>query len=961
MYRYLQYRADKKEKWHLVDEKQIATLPQPPAFLSVLSVDHDVDALEDQGVETIEKIKYRGPMYFDLDCEEDLDAVLESSRELIDKLVTKFDIETEYIHCWLSGGKGVHITIPETVFGLNRATAYLPMIYKQIAKEVQVDYLDMSVYSCGKGRLWRCEEVARPGSGTFKVGVTVQELEGMDKDGYEVLVASARPPIQRSLPPKNVSFAKAEAAFKRARQSARGIVKSIKNAKVIPNEEVRKLQETPGCIEKLIKEGDCPESTWNQAAMQVAAWVAARYDKEEEDRYHSEVIEPFVANVQSSTRPSEQERRKHLKEQLGRAFSGKTKFQVGPLISTLGEACHACPLCRGDLDVESYSKSGETGEEEYYDADTKIKATERGYIRVREDGPGQTLTNFTFWPEYEVKELEEDASGSLSESPRVAMVGTLMDDANHKFYDVKIPESAWSSRSALVSAVSGKGHCKVFCTDGDVAKISVSVLRFAARGDNNGEDSMTHTRICGVHMERTRKNNLMPAYIESGSSIYAGNGENGQKVYPARFRFSGDRSLSPRLIDEDYPYVDDKKLEEALDCLLSINDESAVARMVGWVAACHLREHIHTVIPQFPLLNVWGNAGAGKTMTALLVCHLNGMDYQTSADPLNMENATPHPLRDFVTSSTTVPRLVEEVNESLMGRNLYRSTVGIFKAAWNRSTAPRGKWGNGGAETDSRRVSSPIIYVSEQRTTRASLRNRTVEVMLTSQGRETGDRAKMFKRAYTLRYHLFRAAKSMLHRALTLSPEEVSDLMDENDHLVPESMDERPRFSMLVAMLGLDFMADSLAASDVHIREKTDQLKKSLSDYLNSNFERLEADKRTSEVDHVLSALDQMAADPTDRVSGLRAGEHYKRVGSQLSLNLAMIMSRYRKWCKALGEFSQINDLSSLAELISGESYFDRRESDPEKPGVIWHVINVDKLAAKGTQLAHFEETTDDL
>lgn len=958
MYRYLQYRADKKERWHLVDESQMSNLPQPPAFLSVLKLDQDVDALEEAGEDTLDKVKYRGPMYFDLDCEDDIDAVLDSSRELIDKLIDKYDIDADYIHCWLSGGKGVHITIPETIFGVNRATTYLPMIYKQIAKEVEVEHLDMGVYSCGKGRLWRCEQVPRPGSNTYKVGVTVQELEEMDAEQYEVLVASARPPLERAIPGKNVAFPKAQSAFKRARQAARQLVKAIKNAKVIPNEEIRKLEDTPGCIEKLIKEGDSPESNWNQAAMQVAAWVAARYDKKDEDRFQAEVIEPFIANVHSSSRSSEQERRKHLKDQLNRAFAGKTKFQVGPLISTIGEPCHACPLCRGDLNIEEYSK--DAGGEQY-DPATKIKATPKGYMQVTDD-KARSLTSFTFHPEYEVKHLDDDGRGGMRETQRQAIVGTVVDDEGRKFYDVEIPETAWNSRTALSNAVGGRGTARVFCSDADVAKLSVSILRFAAEDASHGEtDVMTHTRICGIHFEKTRKNTLMPAYIEAGASIYAGSNQGDPQVYPARFRYSGDNNLSPRLIDEDYPYVNDEKLEEALDCLLRINEESAVARMVGWAAACHLREHVHAAIPQFPLLNVWGNAGAGKTMSALLVCHLNGMDYQTAAEPLNMENATPFPLRDFITSSTTVPRLVEEVNEPLMSRTAYRSVLAMFKAAWNRSTTPRGKLGNRGAETDNRRVSSPIVYVSEQRTTRASLRNRTIEVMLTAQGREAEGRGKAFKRAYALRYHLFRAAKAMLHRALTLSPEDVSELLEANEHLVPEGMDERPRFSMLVVMMGLDFMADAMEASKIDIRERIDQLKKSLSDYLNDNFSQLEAEKRTSEVDQVLLALDQMASDPTDRATGLRAGEHYKRIGSQLSLNLSLIMSRYRRWCKSLGEFSQINDLGSMSALLSGETYFDRREADPERPGVVWHVINMDALATKGIQLAQFLDTSDDL
>lgn len=951
MYHYVQYRPDKKESWHFIDEKQVANGDRRPAFQSVLKVDKDVEAVEERGEDPLDVVKYRGPMYFDLDCEDDLDAVLESSRELVDKLMTKFDIPADYIHCWLSGGKGVHITIPEQLFGVNKSTLHLPVIYKQIAKEVHVEYLDMGVYSAGKGRLWRCEHVARPGSGTFKVGVTVQELEDMDADQYEVMVANARPTIERRYPEKNVSYPKAVLAFKRARQAAKKIINSIKNAKVIPNEEIRKLGETPGCIEKLIKQGDCPDSNWNQAAMQVAAWIAARYDKEQEAEYLADVIDPFVVNVESSSRSSQQERRKHLKDQLNRAFSGKTKFQVGPLIATIGEPCHACPLCRGDLTIED--SKPDAGEQ--FDKQHKIKATAGGYYHVTEDRSRQ-LTSFTFRPEYEVKHLDESSTGGLRETERKALVGTLVDDEGTSFYDVEIPESAWNSRTALANAVQGYGMCRVLCADADIAKLSICILRFANAAHDGETEVMTQTKICGIHFDRTSKGKLRPSYIEAGSSIYAGMGT---EPFPARFRYNGVHNLSPKLIEEDYPYANDAKLEEALDCLLKVNDDANVARIAGWFAACHLREHIHMAIPQFPLLNVWGNAGAGKTMTALLFCHLNGMDYQQQAEPLNMENATLYPLRDFVTSSTTVPRLIEEVNEGLMHKNNYQRVMAMFKAAWNRSTAARGKLGNRGAEVDNSRVSSPIVYVSEQRTDRASLRNRTIEVMLTAAGREPKHRSDAFKRAYALRYHLFRAAKAMLHRALTLSPEDIPAMLDANDHLVPEGMDERPRFSLLVVMMGLDFMADALEACKIDIRSRIDELKQALSEWLGENFAQLEAEKRTSEVDMVLIALDEMAAEPDDKALGLRPEDHYQRIGSQLSLNLALIMPRYNRRSKAFGTFSQISNAGTMKQLLEGETYFDRLQNDPERTGVKWHVINLDKLAEKGIALPNFVETFD--
>lgn len=952
MYHYLQFRPDKKESWHLIEDKKVANLDKDPAFISVLMVDREVGAIEEAGEDPLDHVKYRGPMYFDLDNEDDIEAVLESSRQLVGKIVKQFGVDPNYIQAWLSGGKGVHFTIPEQLFGVKRATKHLPVIYHELAKQVQVDNLDMSVYSAGKGRLWRCPNIARPGKGTFKVGVTLDELENMTAEDYQVLVASPRPELPVNLPPSNLSVPKAETAFKLAKRNADRRIRALKNAKTVPTEELRKLEETPGCVKKLITEGDCPESNWNQAAMQVAAWVAARYERDEEKQYLDEVVEPFLENVESSNRPSMSERRKHVRDQINRAFSGRTKFGVGPLIKTIGEPCNECPLCRGDIDFDAASEAD--SEEEPYDGLNRIKMSKAGYVMVSDNG-SRNLASFTFWPHTEVRRLIETQEGAFQEGPREAYIGTIIDDIGTRFEDVTIPDEAWSSRSALAKEVGGHGSAMLFCTDVELQRIYRSTLRLTVEKSEQGAESMTETPICGIYLEHRGKVTLTH-YIEHGASIMPTGSEKGS--VQSRFRYNGSKNNSPRLIDEDFPYVDDQALENALKALCKVNDPENVAKVMGWFAACHLREHIHQVMPQFPLLNLWGNASAGKTMTALLFAHLNGMDYQDPAEPVNMETTRIYPLKKFVSSSTTVPRLVEEVNESGMkSRSSYMEVMGIFKAAWNRSTIQRGQPGKHGIRTEVDRVSSPIVYVSEQRTNRPAVRNRTIEVLLTAEGREVPGRGAAFDTAYENRQDLHRAAKAMLQYALTMSVGDVRELLNNQAHLVPKQLDERPQWSFKVAMAGIDFMATALERCGVDIREDLNEVKQALVDSLSANHRSIDRDKRTSEVDRVLMSLDEMAGEPDDRQCGIRRDEHYEKVGKWLKLDIRKMMTRYRRYCRSVSEVPVITDPTQLAELLAGETYFDRLQPRDDNPRVDLHVIDVEKLEEhKGMRLNNFQE-----
>lgn len=952
MYHYLQFRPDKKERWHIVPEGQLDKLEKPPAFISVLRVDQDVDAIEEAGEDPYDHVRYKGPVYFDLDCEQDIDAVLDQSRELVRRITDRFGIDPAYIQCWLSGGKGVHLVIPETLFGVKRSTKLLPIVYRELARQVQVEHLDMNVYSGGKGRLWRCANIARPGKGTFKVGITLDELESLDAQGYEALVAEPRPPLHLETPPDNLVSPKAATAFKMAKRAADRWYRSLKNAKTIPVEEIRKLEEVPGCITKLISDGDCDESNYNQATMQVAAWVAARYDRSEEGQYRAEVVEPFIENVESASRPSAKERRKHVNEMISRAFAGRVKFGVGALIRTLGEPCHQCPLCRGDLSFDAPKEEG--ADEEPYDPHHRIKASKAGYLLVSDNG-ARNLTSFTFWPEVEVRRLCETDDGDFRETPREAFRGSLVDDTGAVFENVVIPEEAWSSRSALAKEIGGHGSAMLFCTDVELQRIYRSIMRFSVEASDEGIESMTETPICGIYLEQRGKVTLTH-YIEHGASIMPSGSATG--TLQSRFRYSGSRSLSPSLIDEDFPYVDDEELVETLRALTKVNEPASVAKVMGWSASCHLREHIHQVLPQFPLLNLWGNASAGKTMTALLFTHLNGMDYQSRAEPVNMETTRIYPLKKFVSSSTTVPRLVEEVNQAGMkSRTAYTEVMGLFKAAWNRSTIQRGTPGKHGIRTEVDRVSSPILFVSEQRPERPAVRNRTVEVMLTAAAREKPGRAEAFSFAYQNRLCLHRAAKAMLQYALNMSVDQVAELIEAQDELVPNGMDARPRWSFKVVMAGLMFMDTALRRCQVDLGSALTDLRQALSEDLFANYKQIDRDKRTSEVDRVILTLDQMAADPDDRHSGLRVGAHYERVGQWLKLDVRRLMSRYRRYCRSVGDVAIIADPGQMEELLSGESYFDRRERGEENPAQVLHVIDLQKLGDKGIQLVNFQES----
>lgn len=956
---FLQFKPDKKEPWRMYTEEQLqkADLPGRPAFKTVLMVDQNPEEVAEKGLNPVETVHYLGPMYFDFDDADDIDRVLADVNAVLDYLMNKLGIPEEFIACWLSGGKGVHITIPGQVFGVKKPTKFLPMIYREIMLTVLKGAglespcsLDESVYSCGRGRMWRCEGVARPGSGTYKVGTTITELADMNSEEYHSIVASSRPPLMVKEPEKNVSFAKAEQLLKAAKVAATRKVRAMSEACVVPREAMRQWEGIPGCIEKLITDGDNGNSNWNQAAMQLAAYISARYEKSEEAEYMQDLVNPFLDNVESSSRPDRLERLKHVQGQLNRTFGGSIKFAPGALIATIGTPCRQCPICRSDV------ASGDTSQADVgnFNSAVRIRWDPSGYYLVGEDNSRQ-LTNFTFWPSMEVFELEQYTNDSgqtvWRNSERKELYGRLIVDGSDVVSDIGIKEGAWSSKRDLIREIKGR-DAAVYGGDGEIQKILVALLKFARdKAEDKELDKMVNANICGVVLDRKDKATVAH-YVEAGNAITSKGGR-------SPYRFNGSASQSPALINASNPLPDDKELEDAMRALCNVNEPVQVAQMLGWFVACHFRQHIQFDEPQFPLLNIFGNAGAGKSCLAMLMGNINGIDY-TKAELQNVEIGTLFPLTKYVSSSTTVPRLIEEVNPVQLGNNRYGQILGILKAAWSHAPIQRGKIGPDRELTVSEdRVSSPLVYTSEQSAVAPALRSRSIEVRLQAKSLQNKHYRDSYKIAVKNRSALFRMARALVTVALGTSPSQIKAIMESKADLITPEMADRPRWSTQCVLTGLHMLIHTMNEFEVGGVEEVKRLEAELITYLGGRVNEVEMGKSASEVDRVLSSLNIMADDTFDERSRLFAGKHYWRQGDSVYLVLQSCLPRYHAYSKGIGEVPVIRQFHQLSQLLEGEVYYERTEPHPENPEVQVYVVNAKKLAEKGTTMNNFRRETE--
>jgi hypothetical protein len=151
---------------------------------------------------------YRGPLYCEGDAVDPAD-VLNDLRRCVDILQVEYDLSPDGLRCWLSGGRGVHATIPPHVISVDEGHPFLPDIYAALIDTLFpatiAPTLDRGIYNRGKGRMWRLPNRRRTDTKRFKIPITLAELLHTPYTDLEALTSKPRkgvfwPPEEELLP-----------------------------------------------------------------------------------------------------------------------------------------------------------------------------------------------------------------------------------------------------------------------------------------------------------------------------------------------------------------------------------------------------------------------------------------------------------------------------------------------------------------------------------------------------------------------------------------------------------------------------------------------------------------------------------------------------------------------------------------------------------------------------------------
>ena len=893
MYRYIQ--RSEKDSWVPVKsvelEAKIAELEAKR--VTILDVTELVD---DDGKRDRRTYSYRGPLYFDIDCKDDLRLAIESGQSLVDKLV-KLGVPQHGVRIFASGSKGLHVTVDQKYFSSGRPIKGLPLVYKVMAKELYVPGMDFAVYSCGRGNAFRIENVQRD-DGNYRVPVLYDELANMTSEMYRELTKQPRNVAVIDATPMKVTLL--QNMFEEARREVNTNTKPV--VIVSSNESLKEIrEEVPPCIQQICDwKGVRPEKNLNHAAMQLGIYIGRAGIGEV---VADGLVSRLADNGKSSKYDNLRAKYNHVRGSVAyMKHSENYQFSCASMRSMLERSpCEGCPI--EDSPEAANSSSMTMGLMERDDGMYIVSA--------KADKP---LTNFTMIPTDHYIDVPKTGG-------KGARVGTKMElyDTGEMVATVVFNESSWLSRTAFMKdTTEGHGVLMFFGSDNDVQAIKGHVLN---KENSMGEILRVHT--CGVQREEFGDSEIF-TYVEPDMSINTNRIQNTHE-------FAGSMVARAYFSEANICPVGDSEADEAMLNMMSINQDLEMGLMIGWFVACHLKAHIMSLYSQFPVLAVWGSAGSGKSVTVSLISWLNGTDYTMRDTPVNVANITPFAILEYASSTTTVPRVLEEYNKSKMRSSNWKSVGEILKATWNAESVLRGgladKKDNSrmGAKVNKIPITGPLVVVSEQELEMPALQERSLRIKM-SKDKRKGKREQL-RLANRGRKKIREVGKALMAMSLQTTSDQVEQMFLDTEDLISEDLDDRPRYSHQVSMVGLKFLHKTLNET-LKLPKSSDKLAEiieAVEEYFTHLGESAVDINSHSEVDSILEEMNIMAALTRGNEPWLQKVENYIVVdeGKTLVIDPLTCHAIYKRYIRTVSNNGAvIESAKGFIKLLTDEPYY---------------------------------------
>lgn len=701
----------KESEWRLelAENRESVVQKIKPAFCTAL----DLTAVPDDNDWT--KVRYRGDYYIDFDDEEDVQNAADQLKVFLGKLNDELDFDPTQARYYATGSKGFHVEIPAECYMPKvppTGVAWLAYVYRGMSESMMVDTLDLKVYTGKRGRQWRTPNVERE-NGKYKVPLSFEEVMSMTKEMYLELIQEPRHVAPPTPPTLSTKFAM---LFDRARDKVTATMRGKKKRQEKANailDPWKKAKKTPPTIEKIMNGDDIAEGAGFQAiAMQLAIYaVSVGLDRNEFIDRCRGLCEKHVSD---SRRYNTMEKRKVELLRMYDYFEQDTlyDFEPGPVIRLLKQGTAATDLgvmeTEDKEDVPARKTVTEDGEEVEVEKEPSI-GVRRGFF-MNSDG---------MWRK-QGDNVDHVCRATLRN------VEAFYDAEKREFrgyeFDIFVNDKKCGRQMLSHEAFSSAAPMKKFFAAHQISYQggdyeTMALLDIMSEKASRGGRVYTYPREGLFILNNPESDKPDPVKVFLAKDAYKCSvKESDEKFFRLAYRPA--QALSSYDIDIHWAPELDESMVDSLHDLFKINRPEAVADLVGWFVAAHYRSFYLHLFRQFPMLQVYGTAGSGKTQTIMLLSHLHWY-IKERISVRSAASCTSFALDAHVSSSTSAPCIIDEYKpqELRMIKGRYEKLKDVFKASYVGSDVGERGTINRGAESHlaviKSKATAPIVFLGE--------------------------------------------------------------------------------------------------------------------------------------------------------------------------------------------------------------------------------------------------------
>ncbi len=959
----------KESKWNLEPSANRASVVETirPAFTTIL----DLTTVPDDG--DWSKVRYQGDFYADFDAEGDLELVCESFKHFLLKLSDQLDFDLGQARFWATGSKGFHVQIDQRCFMPKlppTGTAWLAYIYRAMAESLIVDTLDLNVFTGKKGRQWRTPNVQRE-NGCYKVELTLEEVMGMTPELYLELIKEPRPALIPTPPSLNSKFAVlfhnskekvvTQMRGKRKRQAAANVVL----------DPWKKAKKTPPTIEGLMN-GTlvADDARFQELAMQLSIYAVSV------DMPLIEFLDRcsgLCANhVGDSKRYGSVEKRRSELSRMWQYMNESSlyDFDVGPL-RKLTKKAHTM----SDLGAMQQEDTGDTPAA-YTATATDDESSPDGVVVTEEDMHRGIRKGFFMNADGMWKRNGENTDPICRATLR--NVESFYDAEKNIFlgyeFDV-VQKGAKTFRTMLAAdAFTSANAMKKFFVNhqigfqgGDFE--AMSLLDIMSDKAKRGGRVYVYPREGFMLVQNPQVEQKEPVKVFLTQTAFVSSLAEDDPAY-FRLRYRPTQAMSSYNIDIHKAPALDESMIPALHDLFSFTRDDVAADLVGWFVACHYRSVYLELFNQFPLLQIYGEAGSGKSQTVWMLAHLHW--YLQDISVKSSASCTPFAVDSHASSSTSAPFILDEFKPrelKLQGKGKYEKLKDMFKASYiGGDIGERGTLNKGAENTLAvikNRATAPVVFMGEAIEMETAIIERCVTVNLTKQY-QTKHRAAAFDRLHSDGLALSALGCALVQAGFELNLEamraEVRSIQAEIEACLPTLDDENmkraaPRmiFNRAVIIHGLRVLKHVLnkvygpvfdASVDAWLATKMGSMATA-----EANVVAIHA---MSEVSKVMNRIALLSRDQ-GAVYEMRPNHDYVVGEGWIELRVERAYDQYRRYCAAIHDTPLFDSVESFIYALSSYSpCVDRAcvDSELRADGSNERIVrlNLKKLGKEGVQ-----------